>query len=54
MKLSKITKYALCAALVAMCASCAQNEKSETNAKPATSEKATHSHLCSHWDIRRH
>ena len=40
MKLSKITKYALCAALVVMFASCAQNEKTETNAKPATSEKA--------------
>ena len=45
MKLSKITKYALCAALVVMFASCAQNEKTETNAKPATSEKAEASDL---------
>ena len=45
MKLSKITKYALCAALVVMFASIAQNEKTETNAKPATSEKAEASDL---------
>lgn len=45
MKLSKITKYALCAALVVMFASCAKNEKTETNAKPATSEKAEASDL---------
>ena len=45
MKLSKITKYALCTALVVMFASCAQNEKTETNAKPATSEKAEASDL---------
>ena len=45
MTLSKITKYALCAALVVMFASCAQNEKTETNAKPATSEKAEASDL---------
>ena len=40
MKLSKITKYALCAALVVMFASCAQNEKTETPTKSVSSEKA--------------
>ena len=45
MKVCKFKKYGLCGGLVVMFASCAQNEKTETNAKLATSEKAEASDL---------